>query len=55
MLSRSVAARRLFKPALRMFAAKPTFEKFDFMDPFKFEELLTEEEVMIMETAHEYS
>jgi len=41
--------------AARGFASGTSFEKFNFEDPFKLEDLLTEEERMISETARNYS
>ena len=47
----------LFRSALptRQFASGTTFEKFDFEDPFKLNEILTDEERAISDIARSYS
>ena len=39
----------------RSFSGKPKLAKFDFMDPLCFEELLTEEEKMVRDSARKYA
>ncbi len=49
LLSKSV------KPSLRMFGSGTKFEKFNFEDPLCLEELLTEEEKMVRDSARAYA
>ena len=41
--------------ALRPFGSGTTFEKFNYEDPFRLDDLLTEEEKLIQQSARDYS